>query len=407
MCDTFSFFSKVEPHQSFFAKNSDRDPGEPQVIEIIDDAKDDFKTNFLPVHLKKYLKVQYEKLKEVFPEFDHPYSAVISRPLWIWGAEMGINEKGVAIGNEAVFSKQPLIKDGLLGMDILRLALHNAATADEAAEFFIRLLEKYGQGGNGSYSGTLNYHNSFLIKDPVKAVIIESSGRSWARKDINNYASISNSYLLTDDYDEAGGDIKGKNLKKKFEKKYLDFFSKGDYRQALTSGKIKTCDKDLNDVFGILRWHQDGSEKPKRGMKSICIHPGLIVKTETTASMVVDYIDDKQIIWLTSSPNPCVSLFKPLVLDKDQNTFVQFRSLDLSTEYFKENRKISEYLLKNQDLFHSKIKEERDKLEAEFQAIIYKDIKNKSKEQLIRDCRLCYDKEKEYHKMIRGFIEIL
>ena len=47
MCDTFSFFSKIEPNRSFFAKNSDRDPGEPQLLEIVDDAKEDFKTDFL------------------------------------------------------------------------------------------------------------------------------------------------------------------------------------------------------------------------------------------------------------------------------------------------------------------------------------------------------------------------
>ncbi|HHH53315.1 MAG TPA: peptidase U34, partial [Bacteroidetes bacterium] len=282
MCDTFGFFSKVDKNRSFFAKNSDRDPGEEQIIEIVSDAKENFKTDFLPVRLKKYLNVQFPKLKEVFPKYDYPYAAVISRPLWIWGAEMGVNEKGVAIGNEAVFSKQPLIKDGLLGMDILRLALHNAASSDEAAEFIIRLLETYGQGGNGSYSGTLKYHNSFLIKDPAKAIVIESSGKSWAKKDFNNYVSISNSYSFTDDYDDAGGDIKGKNLKRKFEKSYLEFFSKGDFRSNFTSTKIQNCDKDLNEMFEILRWHHGGSKKPKRGMGSICVHPGLIVKSETT-----------------------------------------------------------------------------------------------------------------------------
>ena len=57
MCDTLAFFSCEEHGRSFFARNSDRDPGEPQILEQIDDAVKDFQTGFLVERLKKYTEI--------------------------------------------------------------------------------------------------------------------------------------------------------------------------------------------------------------------------------------------------------------------------------------------------------------------------------------------------------------
>ena len=48
---------------------------------------------------------------------------ILSKPAWMWGAEMGANEAGVVIGNEAVYTKLQSSKDAeekLLGMDLVR-----------------------------------------------------------------------------------------------------------------------------------------------------------------------------------------------------------------------------------------------------------------------------------------------
>src|SRR5690554_3741593 len=145
----------------FLAKNSDRDIGEPQVIQYCD--PEEGLTS--PTHLEQreyYNNNQYQTLLKASKELSLTYPALISRPAWIWGAEMGINSEGVAIGNEAVFSKKAVDKEGLLGMDILRLALHSAATAQAALATIVELIAEWGQGGNGSYSGSLHYHNSFI-----------------------------------------------------------------------------------------------------------------------------------------------------------------------------------------------------------------------------------------------------
>lgn len=52
-------------------------------------------------------------------------SVILSKPAWMWGAEMGANDKNVAIGNEAVWTNYN-DDDGdasvkrLLGMDLVR-----------------------------------------------------------------------------------------------------------------------------------------------------------------------------------------------------------------------------------------------------------------------------------------------
>lgn len=49
----------------------------------------------------------------------------MSKPVWMWGAEMGANEHGVVIGNEAIWTNDnegdhdPNVKR-LLGMDLVR-----------------------------------------------------------------------------------------------------------------------------------------------------------------------------------------------------------------------------------------------------------------------------------------------
>lgn len=49
------------------------------------------------------------------------HAVVLSRPSWLWGAEMGANEHGVCVANEAVVTREPASEsEALLGMDLVR-----------------------------------------------------------------------------------------------------------------------------------------------------------------------------------------------------------------------------------------------------------------------------------------------
>ena len=131
MCDTLG---KIVSHEyALFAKNSDRSPNEPQVIEYRP-AKD---------HSENKVKVTYTTIDQV----PHTYATLLSRPIWMWGAEMGVNEYGVCIGNEAVFTKGKYAREGLIGMDLVRLGLERGKNAKEALDIIISLFKQYGQGG--------------------------------------------------------------------------------------------------------------------------------------------------------------------------------------------------------------------------------------------------------------------
>ncbi|XP_077108376.1 secernin-2 isoform X1 [Ranitomeya variabilis] len=122
-------------------------------------------------------------------------AVLLSRPAWLWGAEMGANEMGVCIGNEAVWTKEPVEeRDALLGMDLVRLALERAHSAKAAVQVIADLLTQYGQGGSCKEDPEpFMYHNTFLLCDRLEAYVLETAGQYWVAERITEGArNISN-----------------------------------------------------------------------------------------------------------------------------------------------------------------------------------------------------------------------
>src|SRR6202142_1820606 len=116
-----------------FAKNSDRPPGEAQVASPFGRRNSAGCT----------LRTQYLTIGDT-----GAHATLLSCPTWLWGAEHGVNEHGVAIGNERVATTHDAAaaKPALIGMDLVRIGLERARTAAEAGDGMTGLLEAGGQG---------------------------------------------------------------------------------------------------------------------------------------------------------------------------------------------------------------------------------------------------------------------
>ena len=169
---------------TLFAKNSDRDPREPQVVEWHPPRRDSGAVRCTHIGVAAH--------------HSETLACVVSRPEWCWGAEHGVNEAGVAIGNTTVYTTldpRPF-PAALTGMDIVRLGLERCSSASAAVALITDLIERVGQGGSGhdprlAPSGR-PYWNAFLVADPSAAYVIDTSGREWAVEQVADVRAISN-----------------------------------------------------------------------------------------------------------------------------------------------------------------------------------------------------------------------
>jgi dipeptidase len=230
MCDTFIYIPSSKTASIIFGKNSDREPNEAQQIVCY------------PAKTREEAKV-----KTTYIEVEHPKETcevILSKPFQMFGAEMGCNEFGVCIGNEAVFTKIPFDKKniGLTGMDLLRLSLEISKTAKEGLENIIYYLEKYGQDACGGYTDkSFYYHNSFIIADRNEGFVLETAGKHWIYEKVTGYRAISNGLSIEEKYDGISKEAIEFARKKGWTKKNKNFSFKKAYSQWLMP-KLAACE---------------------------------------------------------------------------------------------------------------------------------------------------------------------
>lgn len=318
-CDTLVAVRQGSEPKIVFGKNSDRPLDEAQPLESVPRSHHP---------AGSHVRCQYLTI----PQAEHTLAVLGSRPWWMWGFEHGVNETGVAIGNEAIYTRDDVPEVGLTGMDLVRLGLERGSTAQEAQRVITGLIQEYGQGGDCRYLLPSRYHNSFIIADGHEAYVLETSGRHWVSKKAIRSTAIANLVTIEDDWDTCSDGIEryarenhwwwgppGRklNFRAAFEDGSVRNKTEDRYRASCRFlGSPDTC--SVESMMRHLRDHFEGGtvqvpETPDQPRpRSICCHPGQYASA-TAASMVVELPTDGSapLAWCSMS-TPCTSIFLPV-----------------------------------------------------------------------------------------------
>ncbi len=305
MCDTLvALGDSVSGGGTVFGKNSDRPQSEAQLI------------TYAP--RKRYSKGEELNCTYInIPQVSETFAIILSQPWWMWGAESGCNEYGVTIGNEAIYTREPLRQKGLLGMDLLRLGLERGKTARESLEIITKLLEKYGQGGGCGF-GAPNwlYHNSYIIADFKEAYVLETADEWWVAERVKDVRSISNNVSI-----RGKGDFRREGIiQHAIEKGYCNDDENFDFANVFSDSyvpdKFPISSRPGKSMYLLSK--NKGNITPSLMMNflrehevGICMHGGF----ESTGSQVshLKQGNNKIVHWFTGSTLPCLSVYKPYV----------------------------------------------------------------------------------------------
>jgi secernin len=333
----------VGPHGVLFAKNSDRDPNEAQSLEWHPAATHPPGAVVEATHVS-------------VPQVATTNAVLLSRPFWMWGAEMGANEHGVVIGNEAVFTRQPYAATGLTGMDLLRLALERADDAEAAVDTIVMLLGEHGQGGRcGHEDPSFTYHNSFLVADAGGAFVLETAGAHWEVERVEEgVRAISNGLTIPHFARRHADPVRGR-------------VAACTARRGLVEARSRRA-SSAEDLAATLRQHAGGGLAPRYhpvngAMSAPCMHAGgLVAGSQTTASWVSQLTPGRARHWATATAAPCTAMFKPVRVDEPVDLTSPTDRLDDRSHWWRHER-LHRRVMRDPERLLPRYSGERDEIE--------------------------------------------
>ncbi len=301
MCDTLC---APGPRGMVFAKNSDRPAGEVQIAWPFGRRASAGCT----------LRTQYLSIGDT-----GAHATFLSCPTWLWGAEHGVNEHGVAIGNERVSTTHDAAAatPRLIGMDLVRLGLERARSAVEAVEIVTGLLDTCGQGGIADASRQEAYDSSFLIADPTRAFVLETAGSDYAVAPFPAGVAISNRITLAEfeGYRDTSKDTAFADVRLAASRRFLASTGSGGLTPAATAAHLRDHGAGpwgAPRTDGPVHPPPTGAGADGSGV-SVCMHVrGVVV---TTASMIAELPPDvaqgAPLRVYVATGSPCVSIYVP------------------------------------------------------------------------------------------------
>ncbi|MFC1619118.1 hypothetical protein ACFL45_04150 [Candidatus Neomarinimicrobiota bacterium] len=302
----------------YVAKNSNRDPGECQPVIALPPVKPSTDTR---------LNCTYITIAQAA----NRHGIMLSKPWWSWGGEMGANDQGVVIANEAVATRNHEPEPGLIGMDLVRLGLERGSTAADALDVIVALLLEHGQGGTCRYgTAPYSYDSSFIIGDASESWLLETAGRHWAAQRIYGQAILSPKLSLAADYDRSSYALNQYAQVRNWAKRdedvhFADTFGRGyiggirenQQRQRILSDGLAGLNMEHPHLALMQLLRKRRRPHPIHASKGdIALHAGgLFRRLQTTGSMVARVSSRRVDTFFTGTSSPDLSIFKPVHVD--------------------------------------------------------------------------------------------
>jgi dipeptidase len=244
----------------------------------------------------------------------------------------GINEHGVAVTTEAIFTKEaddPVKEGGLTILEIMNLIIERCKTSREGVDLIAEIQKKYGTSG-------WFFEIAYIIADPNEAWIVDATARHWVAKRVPDDGAVfyANELMIEDDYDMASPDLidyavkrgwcekppagKKINFKQVYGDKLGEAYNKKRQERFELLLRPKLGSVTVNDLMAFVRDHYEGSvmnyHYPPHahaigGHYTLC-------NANTRAAQVWQLrnympVDIGCVMWIAFS-SPCVSVFQPI-----------------------------------------------------------------------------------------------
>lgn len=277
-----------------------------------------------------------QTLTETLPQTRQTVAVLGVRTDGLWGFYQGVNEYGVAVGMTRHGTQLSSDRPGLLGTDLVRLALERSSSAFQAMITLTDLIDRYGQrvspgGPTGNHADT-----AFLVADAREAFALEAAGHHWVCQEVRELRAMSDASTVRQDWNRIAHGLASHAIEHGWwpsDGSKLDFagaltthpggLHSGLRRWARTTFLLQEQNGHVDTPF-LRRLLSDHGEEDTQGARerepiALCHHAGNRTEFTTAGSLVAELDDPARrcpLVWIAVGP-PCETVYLPLCLAAD------------------------------------------------------------------------------------------